>query len=255
MRLKILFFPIILVAVIYVSIAYTWPEYQLGVQAQSALEQKRKSLDEVKSKKANIGSLRGSLDQNPEKETAILSYLSDSKQEEKIINAIDRIATGAGVSLVNLSVMSVKPTIVAPPPIENSPSLLGSAEQSNNGAITNILPPEVKPELMFVESKINVAGEYEYIKNFIDQLNGIGIYSTIDSVVIERQKAENAETQTTALVAEVVVKFAYLSKIENKRSLEGVIDLSVADSIAKLVAGTPAAPNADSLGKSNPFLP
>lgn len=253
MRLKILFFPIILVVVIYVSIAFTWPEYEASAQARADLGQKQQSLNEVRAKRANIDSLKNSLNQNQENEKIIKTYLPAVTQEEKIINAIDRIATSAGVSLGALSVASSQPKAVQASPViaeDNSPSLLGSVGKTDNIAAGADVLPEVNAELLFTDSSISVIGEYGYIKDFIDQLNRIGVYSTIESVSISKQ-----DPKATALSAQITAKFGHLTKFKHKRSLGNKLDFSVANDIAKLVAGTPEAPKAETVGTVNPFLP
>lgn len=215
------------------------------------LEQKNKELQKILKEKSDIDSLKNTLNQNKDKERVIMSYLPNDKIEEKIINNVYNMTTSAGVSLVNMSLEEMKSSVMEQ---QNNASI--SPITSSNDISGGIVPMNIKNEVKIIKARINVAGNYEYIKILFDQLKNSGMYVSIPSVLISREKLEGKEGENANdLTAKIEADFGYLSQTKTKIDLKSTLDFSVADKISNAVAKASSLIELDSVGKVNPFLP
>ena len=254
MRLKILFFPIVMLLVIYISIMWIWPMVTKMETVKIDLEQKNNELQEILKKKGNIDLLKNTLNQNKDKEQMVISYLPNDKNEEKIINNVYNMTTSAGVILINMSLEEMKPSVAEQ---QNSGSISPIISSSDISGQTDMAPIGTKNEVKIIKARINVAGSYEYIKIFLDQLKNSGMHINIASALISQQEnlAAKEGENTNNLTAKIEADFGYLPQTKAKIDLKSTLDFSVVDKISSAVAKSATSIELDSVGKVNPFLP
>jgi len=104
MRLKLFFTPFAFFVAIIVIIWYIWPTAQQIMAKNDEIKKNNESLNSILDKKNNVEILRGVLDGAKEKENFVLNYLPYSRNDERVVDAINYIATDSGSSLIKLSV-------------------------------------------------------------------------------------------------------------------------------------------------------
>ncbi|HAV11149.1 MAG TPA: hypothetical protein DCX32_01220 [Candidatus Moranbacteria bacterium] len=254
MKLKILFFPLILIASISVFIAYIWPEIT-DVRALAAENKKAmENLDLIRSKKDTVKSLDQELGRNRDKEELVKQYLAENKNEENIIDAVNFLATGASVSLVNIS-------------IEGGGSITDGSNEELALSRKIINQPkssaqsETPIELKNVPFNITIAGKYENIKGFIEGLNKIALMSDVRRISVSSQKSEKEDSAPSdTLSAEIASEFYYLKSVKAQNSYNlkvlnsNTFDFSQVDRIKQFVSQGASKLEVGEKGKTNPFF-
>ena len=256
MRLKFLFFPIILVISLSIFIGYIWPEISNVKSVNAEKIANTQSLQDIKDKQSAIELIGTQIANDNDSKTMVYNYLPNKKVEERIIGGVNYLAVDSGVSLVNISLRNL-----------DVPNPANTAQQ--NAALAN-KPADNADVLQFSEATISISGDYEKIKLFINQLQKIALFNNIKSLVISNKEKSSSNTtdanssSSSTLFADMVVNFGYLSsselnnnKITNlKPELDsdtiGVLKQYISqktESMASMIS------NVGNKGKANPFLP
>jgi hypothetical protein len=255
MRLKSLFFPIILVISISIFIGYIWPEIKNVKMINVEKNTNAQSLQFIKEKQAAIESIGTQIANNSNIGSVINDYLPNKKVEERIIGGVNYLAMDSGVSLLDVSLKN--------PNVTNSAFSGNTAEEKTSAVNTD--------ELQFSEVAISISGDYEKIKLFIEQLQRISLLNDIKSLTIANQiknvpdSAANPDETSTAisstLSASVVIDFGYLPSfgIDGSKvaKLDSKLDTDVIDVLKNYISQKPGlvVSSAGNKGKANPFLP
>lgn len=246
MRLKIFLTPLAFLVAVVVSIWYIWPAAMNIQLKMDEVKISQENLNTTLEKKNNVAILADSLDKNKDKEEFILKFIPSSKDEEKIVNGLNYLASDSGVSLFNVSMKDDK---VSEKPVASD---LTTPEQSRDASST-------MPAIKFALVNIAISGKYENIKIFLSQLHKMEIINKINSLSI--LKATGDDTGGDILTANLEIKFGYMPYINQAgNNLSAVFSKSNFnfDSYSKineLVSQKIPVLDAGQKGKANPFLP
>lgn len=257
MRLKIIFFPAVLIVSISLFIGCIWPEYEdIEKVKKEELKSSQKILDDILTKKKNMNGLVGELNQNKNKEDLVLKYLPADKKEEDIVNGINYLAANSGMSLVIVSFEEAK---------ENK-SAAGTDLAAGAAAAGSLEGVTAK----FIKAKINATGKYENIRSFLGGLYRVKMLNDISLLSISKFDQDNAKTNLTEeslpedlLMIDASADFGYLPDNRGDKELKSAsifskknFDFSPFETMERLVSGSNV-PGIDmgAIGRNNPFLP
>lgn len=278
MRLKTLFFPIMLIISVSIFIGYIWPEIFKLKEANELRLAKTEEFQGINVKKAAIDSI-GNQISNSDSQKIVEEYLPGSRVEERIVNGVNYLATDAGVSLVNISLTNevastsdgnnstsglaaiLNPIGTANATLESAPApAMATAAQTTTETASS-------KGLKTIATNISISGDYGKIKIFFDNLQRMSILNTVKSVVITKQseeKSSGVENQEASsgdtLLATAVVDFGYMftEKLNNQKvdSFKQYIDNETIDVLKGFVSqkGQLVDVSSDAKGKSNPFI-
>ena len=269
MRLKNLFFPLMLVLSFAVIMLYGWPAFSQLNDLKKTLKEDNDKLTDLKKRSASIGILKSKIASGGENVNFVYSYLPQEKREDRIIDAVNFVASStSGIGLSEISIeKSANNQAVAS--VENS-ATTGSAggfvstaiaPQTNTAATT----PVENTNLQFLTLKVAVSGNYADIKAFLDRLNSINIYNVTKSVSIEHVKSSTGKEGTNQenqdlLSADISIDFGYAPALAFKNNLKqnvvdkGNFDFTVLDKIRSASQITVPEVTAGSTGNvENPF--
>ena len=259
MRLKIFFTPLIFIVVIVVAIVFIWPAAKDILAKRQALVKSNNELNLIIEKKNNVEVLKGMLDKNKDKEDFILNYLSYSRNDDKIVDGINYIATDSGVNLINLSVEEVKDVAIAG---QGSEGLSAVSESTGTGSSAEDVLV-LKPTVKYFSVKTDISGKYQNIKMFIEQMNKMGILNKINSLNISKASSSDGQVDANndVLLANVEFRFGYMPQIHEQYGSSSEVfsknnlDFSSYSKIVNLITKIIPALDDGQKGKSNPFLP
>lgn len=262
MKLKIIFFPLILVACIVIFIAYIWPEYQSIRGALTDLNESKATLQEIMGKKSNVDKLKQSLAANRDKENEVLEFLPVSQNEEEIINGVNYLATDSAVNLSNVSFEKKAAVPVSQDEdVPSSKEALFSSEGDESTAISR------KPAVRAAKVTISFAGNYENIRTFLEQIYKMEQYNSVSSISIasseaaESEEGEEVAAAPGALSASVEADFGYMPSISIGKDYSNPIftqtsfDFTSYNEMKNFIQEKVPVLDAGQTGRANPFLP
>ncbi|EKE15927.1 MAG: hypothetical protein ACD_11C00074G0002 [uncultured bacterium] len=262
MKLKLLFFPLMLIASISVLVAFVWPEISniRKVMAENKIAEEKIAL--IKEKKDIVRSLDQELGKNSDKEKIMKDYLAEGKNEERIINSLNYLAVSTGVSLVDASVVADSDVTA----IEEKEEDIPTSNNVFNFSQEPISPSQVTipVDLKNVSFNISITGKYENIKAFLSGMNRLELMNNIKLVDITQYKAESTEgeeSQSTELLSvEVSSEFYYLEKMKVPGSYgltalnASNFDFSQVDKIKQFISQGASVLEVGERGNKNPFV-
>lgn len=276
MRLKFLFFPIIIIISLSIFIGYIWPEIANLRVANEEKIQHNKDLEAIRVKQAAIKKIGDQINGDSEGEAVINSYLPSSKVEERILTGINYLATDSGVSLVNISLSGdgSKSTnnsedaalVAAASPLSAAITSGGTA-----GAI-GADKSKTKSDVKTTQASISVSGDYDKIRLFLDQVQKMSLLNSVKSITITSQPASEKAASTStegateaapsnSLSLDMVVDFGWMSPVQidsqKVANFKSGLDNTTIAVVKKYVSQkTPTVDRfGDRDGKRNPFLP
>lgn len=275
MRLRLLFFPLMLalsVAIVLLAIVPQWEKIKTG---RTDLAAKQKNLSDITTKQENIGKLESYIKNNSADVEFVKAYLPIVRNEERIIDGVNYLATNSGMALGNIDVESIKSAL---PEVQEGTGLdvpvMGSAsvEQGTEATQTDqaiVAPP--KPRLQLTKATINASGNYDAVMVFLTNLYKMEFFNSIESIDISTNKKDEAtqtgETETAEsqgseiLVVEIVMNFGFLptasvpagSGYANSLFLKSAYDTSAVSELREFVSQKIPALEVSGGGKANPF--
>jgi len=265
MKLKVLFTPIAFFIAVVIVIWHIWPTAQQIIAQNDELKKNKKNLSSILDKKNNVEILRGVLDKEKTKENFVLNYLPLSRNDEKVVDAINSVATDSELNLIRFSIIEAKEVLSL---VQTPDTGLSSDPTVTSGTISTdpnvaILTP--KPNTKFFTVKVDVSGKYENIKMFLEQTQKMNIFNKISSLSIKKSLSVSSETDQASvddgiLLANIEFEFGYLPQIheENGSSSEifakNNIDFSPYSELEGLITKAIPVLNEGEKGKSNPFV-
>lgn len=225
MKIKILLAPSLIIIIITLLIWVVYPAYTNGFDGVKEKNQKLKEQTLLSSNLdgqiSNVGKLAGDLKTNAVEDTAILSYIPNDKQEDKIIENLNQLSKDSALSVLNISVSEVKGIEVAP---EIAPPAvpLGAALP---GVSPNMLPSvplaTTKADPKKIKVELSVFGDYGGIKILLEKIEKIKMFSKFTNVEIKTLLKED-QTPSDSLSAKITLEFRYLKELTSLA--EGDID-------------------------------
>jgi hypothetical protein len=273
MRLKFLFFPVMLVISLAIFIMYIWPEYDNLKKANEEKTVAAQSLKDIGEKQSAIELVGTQITNNSGEKTIVDNYLPNKKVEEQIIAGINYLALDSQVSLVDISIKDIDPTKTA---MGGSPDIVSSINSSVAVSKSAELPTDdtlvssSADAMQFSRASIKISGEYEKIRLFLDQMQRMPLLNSVRILAISTQAknlASGGDVSTinpAELLADIVVDFGYLkpSSFDNnkiikfKPGLDNETISTLEQYISqKTVSALPAIGDNSGKGKANPFLP
>lgn len=274
MRLKFLFFPIMLIISVSIFIGYIWPEIS---HVRSINEEKmanEKILEQIKEKQRDIESVGQRIASDNSGQALVRRYLPVGKTEEQIISNINYLATDAGVSLVDISLSDSMQHASAGEKNANVASAIASNINAIKTGELSSIESENKSTLKdengmrFLEAKISISGDYQKAKLFLDQVQHVSLYNEIKSLTIAgpRKVADAAVDVATpiddgSVSMEVILEFGYMKffSLSNQRvsKFKPELDIETMEALKSYISTRSASGGIDnegSKGKANPFL-
>lgn len=261
MRLKILFFPLILVASISILISFVWPEVSNIRQIASKNKEAEEMLALIREKKNIIRSLDQDLGKNSDKEKLVKEYLSVNKNEEKAINSISYLATASSVSLANVAIEENSQKAMEVAPVMEDAM---SGDMLFESEITGLEQVDVPVDLKNTVFNITILGKYENIKAFLSGMTRMGLMNNIKDVRISLQSpevGEEGEIQSKEILsAEISSEFYYIENMHIKGNVGLKVlnapnfDFSQVDNIKQFISQGAATLESGEKGNRNPFL-
>lgn len=273
MRLKLLFFPIMVAISVAIFIRYVWPE----IGSLKIINQEKgritKSLQAVEEKQEIIKSLATEISSSSEDMAVVNSYLPSKKVEERIIGGVNYLAADSGVSLINISLKTPEYSDTAVQAASAYP--VAAINSSINTLATATIPADNDitgdqsvvgdgSGMQFSEASIKIAGDYEKIRLFLDQVQKMSLLNNVKSLSITSNAKESADpsVSSTELSADMVVNFGYLESATSSVGVAGLQDELDKDTINTLkqyisqkTASVATLIGNSNKGKTNPFLP
>lgn len=266
MRLKFLFFPVMIVVSLAVFFGFVWPEIDNVKTANEEKKVNTRALDDIKKRKSDINLLGNQIASSTDDKKIVNSYLPEKNAEERIVGGINYLASDAGVSLLNVSIAKSSENALA-----GSTSIANEQSSSKQGSSNNAANNEAGG-MQFNETTISVIGEYDKIQLFIDKLQKIALFNSIKSLTIKNgteknltNAMNNANEQVSLsknLTAEIVIKFGYLKKYDFSNQISSIgseIDQETINALKLYISQKDASiiseiGSAGSVGKTNPFF-
>lgn len=264
MRLKFLFFPLTLIVSVFIFIGYVWPEIMNLKTANEENLKKKQDLQIIEDKKEAIKRINDQIDGNSEGELLVKGYLPANRIEEKIMTDVNFLATDSSVSLVNISIEDKQIKEDEAATMALSAAMVSGAQVGSDNK-----PVEIKREgLQYTTAKILLAGKYQNIRIFIDQLQTMAVFNSIESINIskaELKKDGSIEGEVASndaepnLSAEVIINFGWMNPIainsKNISNFKSGMDNDTVSVLTNYVSKK--APSTETFGdkegKSNPF--
>ncbi|HAI74312.1 MAG TPA: hypothetical protein DCS28_02720 [Candidatus Moranbacteria bacterium] len=262
MKIKLFLAPSLIVIIITLIIWTVYPAYTNGVDGVKEKYQKlgdRKrlmaSLDE---RAGNVEKLVADLNSNASDNTVVFDYISQKKEDEKIIDNLDLLARDSSVSVVNISVSEIKRELISNAEIsEASTPVLGT---DSTVPVQSAIATKAEPDKLKVD--FSVFGNYENIKILAEKVQKLKRFSKISGLEIKTQLKED-QGISESLLASMTLEFNYLKEpsmltdgdIDNSIFSSGVFDKSIIEKIknSRNISVNNVSPGQK--GKTNPFLP
>lgn len=266
MRLKILFFPLMLIICLFVFLSYIRPEIDSLTAANKQKADTQEKINDIGKKEAAAKNLSQKIRETSEYKDVVYNYLPSRKVEEQIIAGINYLASGSQVYLADISIEDAAPqkTAVFNATVSDPNLLTEAGEAQNEG-------------MLFSKATIKIIGEYEKMQLFFDKLQKMALINNIKSLKIYKEEnlsnsasAANSneatsDNKSTSLLAEIVMDFGYLKKIkidENKLEqfqIQTTLDESTVKALTgyrELVSVSSDLQKESTLeGRPNPFIP
>ncbi len=249
MRLKYLFFPVILIIAVAVFFGYINPLIDTFKSANNDYNASQQQLLVIQTKKNALESLGSTIADGKGDSALVYEYLPKDKVEEKIIGEVNYAAANSDVFLNNIGIVDAP--VVATVGLDQTPKAK---------------PVEV---IRNIQATIMVEGDYDKLKTFINGIQHIQLYNSIKSLNIATiEKATNntdpsvvAVSSATTIAVKLIVDFGYLkqNKIDDKKltSFKPDIDNQTIQNLKAYIQGSVPKINTAGLniGSNNPFLP
>jgi hypothetical protein len=267
MRLKFIFFPIVVIVSVWMFVFFTWPAIGEASKINKEKKSRLQLLEAVQKKQAEIKKTGIQIDDDVKGTAMIYDYLPEKKMEEKIIGEINYLANDAGVFISNISLRSVASS--------NVKTMTNNTFDANRKAISSTIE-----EVDLDGFLILVAGNYSSIRLFVDELQKINLFNNIKSLTISNRNKEKdlkvsaeesaGSTQADMLEAEIAIDFGNLKRGEldengelsddKVEKLDPILDNEFLPVLKKYISQktitAEAFMNSNTIkGRTNPFLP
>lgn len=266
MQIKLLIVPSLVIFSLIVAIGLIKPDYDTMVQKKAVLEQKQSEAMNIEQTQSNIQSLAQSWSGNAEKDAFVKRYYPETLDQERIVDAMNYLASQSGVILIGFQLEQVVEDIVQEPVVEAVPlTTLQEGDASSAAMMASARAAYELPRPKAYIARVTARGTYENLRAFIDRASHMDRISEINKFSIykkeqqEGEASQDEEVSVDELEAGIEARFSYLPKQQGFNALyvpifqKASFDLSPADEAQAWAANVVPALNAGSGGKPNPF--
>lgn len=251
MRLKFLFFPVMLVVSLAIFFGYVWPEFDNIKLLNQENIQSKAQYDQADNRQKAIIAMGEKIKQDPSTSDSISAYLPEKRSEEQVINNINFLATSDSVTLTNLAITN----IAAKPQEELMPdtTLAPTPGFLSAGTVPVQIATNPEDSLQYTEATISASGTYNNLGIFLNQIQHSGMYNKVKSLSIKKDDQKDEQLLTASLV----VDFGYLAPIkfnnQNLAKLQSGLDTNTLESLQKYISQKNQIIDLGSTSKDNPF--
>lgn len=266
MRLKYLFFPIVMVMAVAVFWGYIWPEIVSFRAVDDEYKASKQALEAVQAKRATLEQLSLQIKSKDQDRSLVLSYLPMNKVEERIIGQVNYLAASSNVFLDNVKIVSKDATLSSNEQVTQVGLLPGVA--NNGSTAANSVDPNAKSQVVDAiqntQATISISGDYANLKKFFGAIQHMPLFNSVESLriaTIEEPKTDANLPAKTIITAEMVVDFGYLKQVraDGKKlaELNVQIDNGTLEQLNKYISASIPEIGVDgvNIGSNNPFLP
>lgn len=267
MNVKMLLFPLAVVIGLAVAILYVQPAYQSMQTHRTMLMQKQKVAESIGQKVRNAKALENDLNAKKTEEASVLQYVSETRQDDRIINTLNALAGQSNVVLVSLGMESnqtsdeeTSPTggdvvpltanLLADPPSMSVDPMMGG--------IAEVAVAPVKPK--GVDVNVRVVGSYESVKDFSGRVARFDRFSHIASIKIDHANGNGEGFDPNILQADIMLSVSYLPRLASESNSQSLVfdrstfNLESVSKLAQKIIDGHSIANVEVSGSSNPFL-
>ncbi len=215
MSLKILVVPFLIVMMLVLGIGYIQPDWQLIQEKKSILAIKEKQTADMQTIIGNIETLYNSLASQKESEQFVKRYIPESKDQGRVIDAINFSASQSGLLVESMKVEEPQKSAYVEEPIVSADMVGVSGTSALGGSDPNAamqsIPAYQAPLPRAYTIEVSTRGTYENIKAFLDRVARMDRFQEFQSfgVMADEQSATEGDP-AAMLIGTVRVKFGYL---------------------------------------------
>ncbi len=204
MKLKILFFPIALIAAFVITILFTKPEWDIYKDKQEELNTLVKELGDLESGHNSILTATKKLDTlTSDQESLVLNTIPNNNNDDDFLAEVHKSAERSGVFIISTKVKN--------------------DDLSKSSKSLKALSGEAKPSLKTTNVKVTIMGSYTDVAEFIkevDSHNRITIPKELSIVAQEVSSSSgegDPEMVTSGMLVRCDVDFDFFNKAENQK--------------------------------------
>ncbi|EKE19541.1 MAG: hypothetical protein ACD_8C00143G0013 [uncultured bacterium] len=258
MRLKTLFFPIVLVISFFIGFGYVWPEAMKIKDMNEKKIEKQKTLENIEAKKRLILQAKEKMSSG-DLGVFVKDYLPERRIEEKIISNISYLASDSNISLLDISMTDSGKS-------QSKPAVAESNATTISGMGSGI--KNIDPVMESIPVKVSVSGTFQQTKVFLDGLQRLPIFNNVDSLSISKKATEKKSDENDSpagedsLLVDAVINFGYMGVSKISESEASSLSLNIDEETIKGLKGyvstkeqilSPALAG-EKGGRTNPFL-
>lgn len=274
MKIKLLLVPSVITLIIVLGIWLVYPAYSNGSTGArdhyDQLKAEKAKLDSIMSKSGNVSKLATQLDSLGADKDVVYEFVPSDIKESEIIDNLNRFAADSGLLIYGLSVDRPSLEVTAP----EVPQTMGSTSLDAGATDVSVVPAApVLPKAKNFEANIQVSGNYDQIKNFLEKVNVFARSNNLDSLLLKKGISSvtggtsNATISTTApaldvLTADMKIGFNILDKVKLSDGnvndpvfSNSSFDTKIISQIKDQRSGTAMKLDIGQQGKTNPFMP
>lgn len=257
MRLKMFFFPSMLIISVSLAVGFVQPLYQDYLKAKQDNVAKMRELEGIEKSMNSVRGLADDLAKNSSKVEAVNQYFPQSPKEDEVLNTVNYLASSSGVLLSDVTMEKEAASLPVAPVAAGEATMDPNKKQAEEK-----VPLSVK----FFTVKISVAGEYDKIQMFVDSLQKSRFYVSVAAYEVGKNEKSTTddpngkEKNEKILLGNIVLRVGYSASLKNATyaniNFESpTVDFSVLDDIASASSQSVPALNLPGDGRNNPFLP
>ncbi|MDD5084246.1 MAG: hypothetical protein PHT88_04970 [Candidatus Moranbacteria bacterium] len=268
MNVKILFFPLSVTIALAMSVFYIKPEFDTAMTNRGALAEKESLASDIEQKIQNVHELESNLDTNGESETAVDRYLPNTRDDDRIVDSINFLASQAGLALTSLKIeRAIEPQadLSSVPEEAASGSAALFASNPDISAVRQAPVVAATPKVLVVS--MAAIGSYESIRDAVGKISHMDRFQNFAVVSIDLPTAaaqatdgEGAAASSDTLNATMSIRFTYLPKVNAKGNFnspilaESAFDFGAVQKLKQYTSTTVPSIEVGTAGVSNPFL-
>lgn len=253
MNVKILLTPLIIVIAIIFAIWFVYPAYSNGVdgvkEKYAQLKSEESKFSGLESKSQNAEKLFSEISSLGADKDILYQFIPEAAKEEEVLDNINYLASASGVSISKFSISQ---------PSANNQLMEDTNPDGSSSAPSFSLPKNIK-------ASINLAGNYENIKSFLNKVDKFERYENFSKLQISQNlenSADGAAVLSDVLNVSADVDFNFLEKTNLSESnandpvfSSDKLDLSAITEIKNKKTTEVLKLDAGQRGKANPFMP
>lgn len=269
MSIKLLVFPAIIIAVLWLMIGFIKPDISDILAKRTELAAKESDLQKVDQVISNIRSMNTEIQESADTEIFMQRYFPRVLEEERATDALNYLASLAGgVVITELNFKENPPkTVPIPEKLYASQSFTAFAEASAAAAEAAAAPAATEESIPSYSATLSAIGSYASLKQFLNLLYHADRMQEVRRFSVEAKKSEEVEKDgqkvsrypADFLELSLEADFAYvpITKVKNALVLplfqSSTFDFSGATKLQAHVTSPIPPLNAGQAGKSNPF--